>query len=169
MSKTSIPMQNHKKNLVVMGIDPGSVRAGYGILKKEGHKLVHLENGLIKIRKSGDNGEKLCSLEKELKILISKYSPDIVGLEKLFASKNLKTVIEVAEARGVIRKVVSESGIKLKELAPQTVKMSVTGSGRADKKSVSKMVGLMLNIETRFIIDDATDALAIAIASSDEI
>ena len=75
-------------------------------------------------------------------------------------------VMGVAEARGIIHKVIFESGIPLKELAPQTIKLSVTGNGRADKKAVAKMVSLILKIETKKLLDDTTDALAIAIAAA---
>lgn len=152
--------------MIVLGIDPGNVRAGYGVIKKERGLFECLENGILKIGGSKNAGEQLHLLELELKKLIKKYKPDAAGLEKLFVSKNLKTVMGVAEARGVIHKVIFENNIKLIELAPQSIKLSVTGNGRADKKAVAKMVGLLLKIKTDGLLDDATDALAIAIAAS---
>ncbi len=154
-----------RRKMIIMGIDPGHVRVGYGVIEKEGNKFIHRESGLIPLPEKSGIGSQLSSLEKELTRLVKKYRPSIVGLEKLFVSKNVKTAMNVAEARGVIRKVIFESGIDFTELAPQTIKLSVTGSGRADKKAVSKMVGLLLHMKTRHLIDDVTDALAIAIAT----
>ncbi len=149
-----------------MGIDPGNVRAGYGFIKKSPGGLYHIGSGILNIRRSGNAGAELYSLEKDLLRLVDKYKPGVAGLEKLFVSKNLKTVMGVAEARGIIHKVIFQKKIRLAELAPQTVKLAVTGSGRADKKAVAKMVGLLLKINTSALLDDVTDALAIAIAAS---
>ncbi|MGC9610658.1 MAG: crossover junction endodeoxyribonuclease RuvC [Minisyncoccia bacterium] len=151
--------------MIVLGIDPGNVRAGYGLIKKEGSKLTHLKSGLIKIP-AGGHGERLLALEKGLEAIIGEFHPDVVGLEKIFITKNKKTGIFVAEARGVISKIIAANKIKLIEFSPSSIKLAATGDGRADKKSVAKMVGLFLNMDTRKIIDDATDALAIAIAAS---
>ncbi len=158
-------MPNSKKP-VILGIDPGNVRAGYGIIQREGGALVHVASGILEIGGAGEIGAQLCALERALKKIIKTYRPAAAGLERLFASHNAKTVMGVAEARGIIHKVIFESGIPLKELAPQTIKLSVTGNGRADKRAVAKMVGLILKIKTEKLLDDTTDALAIAIAAS---
>jgi crossover junction endodeoxyribonuclease RuvC len=147
-----------------MGIDPGNVRAGYGIIQKEGGTLIHIASGILEIGGSSEIGAQLCALEKALRGVIGTYRPAAAGLERLFASNNAKTVMGVAEARGIIHKVIFESGIPLREFTPQTIKLSVTGNGRADKKAVAKMVGLILKMETKKLLDDTTDALAIAIA-----
>lgn len=151
--------------MIILGIDPGSVRVGYGLMKKRGGKLMHLKSGLIKIPPN-DHGKQLLALEGGLEEIISEFKPDVVGLEKIFVSKNKKTGVFVAEARGIILKVIAAHKIRLIEFSPPSIKLAVTGDGRADKKSVAKMVGLFLNIDTRKIIDDTTDALAIAIAAS---
>ena len=158
-------MQNSKE-LVILGIDPGNVRAGYGVIRKEGGSFIHVASGILEIGGAGEIGAQLCALEKALKKIIRAHHPTTAGLERLFASNNAKTVMGVAEARGIIHKVIFESGIPLKELAPQTIKLSVTGNGRADKKAVAKMVSLILKIETKKLLDDTTDALAIAIAAA---
>lgn len=167
MSKMSSPMRSSKP-LIILGIDPGNVRAGYGVIKKDGGKFIPLGSGLLEIGRDGNVGAQLVALEKDLRRIIKTYHPDAAGLERLFATNNVKTVMGVAEARGVIRKVIFESGIKLIELAPQTIKLSVTGSGRADKKAVAKMVSIILAMKTDKLIDDTTDALAIAIAAAGE-
>lgn len=155
--------------MIILGIDPGNIRAGYGIIKKERGKLIHIESGLIKIPSGTDAGAQLLSLEKGLESIIERVRPDVVGVEKIFLTKNKKTGIFVAQARGLIMKVIASHGLKLLEFSPPSIKLAVTGDGRADKKGVAKMVGLFLNIETGGLIDDITDALATAIASSNQI
>ena len=155
--------------MVILGIDPGNVRAGYGVIKREGGVFTHLGSGLLRVGREKNAGAQLVALEKDLRRIIQKYHPGAAGLEKLFASNNMKTVMGVAEARGIIHKVIFENNLRLVELAPQTVKLSVTGSGRADKKGVAKMVHLILNMTIDDLLDDTTDALAIAIAAAGEL
>ena len=148
--------------MVIIGIDPGYARIGYGIINKNNGKLTHIQNGLLKTNKENQ----YISVEKEIEKLIKKNKPVIVGVEKLFLVKNKKTAIRVAENRGVILHTIAKNNIKIVELSPSEIKLSVTGNGRASKPAVAKMVGYFLRISTENIIDDATDALAIAIAAS---
>lgn len=106
------------------------------------------------------------ALEKGLESIIQKTNPGVVGVEKIFMTRNKKTGVFVAQARGLIMKVIAAHGLRLLEFSPSSLKLAVAGDGRADKKGVAKMVGLFLNINTKGIIDDATDALAAAIAAS---
>jgi crossover junction endodeoxyribonuclease RuvC len=152
--------------MVILGIDPGNVRTGYGLIRKEGSKLVHLKSGLIKIPPRADPGIQLLALEKNLMKLLGEVRPDVVGMEKIFITKNKKTGVFVAQARGLILKIIAEYRLRLLELTPSSIKLSVTGYGRADKKAVAKMVGMFLNIKTAGLLDDETDALATAIATS---
>jgi len=151
--------------MIVLGIDPGTVRVGYGVIKKNGGRLEHLESGLVKLpRKKYE--ERLLALETRVRELIRRTRPDRVGLERLFFVKNRKTAMRVAEARGVILKTVIEEAIPLKELNPSEVKLSVTGDGRASKEAVAKMVRLTLKTAPRKMLDDVSDALAIALAAA---
>lgn len=154
--------------MIILGIDPGNVRAGYGLIKKDGSKLIYLESGLLKIPARADPGERLLALEKDLEIIIKKTKPGTVGLERIFFTKNKKTGIFVAQAQGLILKIIAAHQLKLIEFSPSSIKLAVAGNGRADKKAVAKMVGLFLNIRTMGLIDDETDALAIAIAASNQ-
>jgi len=155
--------------VIILGIDPGNVRAGYGIIRKENGKLTHIESGLIKIPSGADTGAQLLSLESGLESIIKRVRPDIVGVEKIFLTKNKKTGVFVAQARGLIMKVIAFYGLNLVEFSPPSIKLAVAGDGRADKKGVAKMVGLFLGIDTGGLIDDVTDALATAIAASNQI
>lgn len=155
-----------RKKFIVLGIDPGNVRAGYGIIQKEGEKLKYITSGILNIRNSKNIGEQLFNLETDLKKIIKKYQPTIAGIEELFFYKNIKTALKVSEARGIIYKTLYENKIKIKELKPQQIKFSLTANGRASKKEIAKMVSLFLNINTNNFIDDETDALATAILAS---
>jgi len=152
--------------MIILGIDPGSVRVGYGIIKKEKNHISLLDAGLLLIPQKNSSGEKLVSLELDLKRIIKTWKPERVGVEKIFFTKNKKTGIAVAESRGIIIKTLTEKKIPIFELSPTTVKSSITGNGRSDKKDVGKMVGMFLHIEPKKYIDDTLDAIAIAIVVS---
>ncbi|MDO8582627.1 MAG: crossover junction endodeoxyribonuclease RuvC [bacterium] len=161
--------------LRILGIDPGSSRIGFGLIGKKGSVLSLIKTGVIEIPK-GDAAEKLNALAIEFKKLIAKSNPDAIGIEKLFFSKNVKTGIEVAQARGLLlhlsneyfRLLNPESCIMnpLYEFTPQQVKVATTNYGGADKKAVARMVAMILSVPPLRILDDATDAIAIAIATA---
>lgn len=148
--------------MVILGLDPGSVRIGFGVIEKKNGSLLHLDSGLIKIERES----LLTSLEKGVDELIKRTKPEIVGIEKIFFAKNRKTALAVAESRGVIMNTIAKSGIPFVEVAPSEVKLALTGSGQAPKQAVFKMVKAFLGLNSGPIIDDASDALAIAIAVS---
>ncbi len=152
--------------MIILGIDPGITRAGYGLVKKKQGGLVYLKSGLLSSPDTSDHGDRLLALERGLRNVIRTARPEVVGMERLYITKNKKTAVRVAEARGVIIKLLYEKGLHLEEFSPPSVKLAVTGSGRADKKAVAKMVSLILHINTSKMLDDVTDALAIAIATS---
>jgi crossover junction endodeoxyribonuclease RuvC len=118
--------------------------------------------------KSSDDITALYEAKRDTDRLIKKYTPDIMGIEKLYFVKNQKTAIAVAQARGVILLSARERGIPVKEYAPNEVKLGIAGYGFADKKAVLKMVRLILGKHDLKIIDDASDALAIAIVAAGE-
>ncbi len=151
--------------MIVIGIDPGTARAGYGIIKKEYGKISFLDAGILKVG-SAKGGQALLRIKKELDIILKKWKPELMGIERVYFSKNQKTAISVAEARGVIILAGLEAGIEIKECSPNEVKSGLTGYGLADKRGVAKMVNLALGTPHLKIIDDASDALAIAIYAS---
>lgn len=153
--------------MISLGIDPGTRRIGYGVVECEGGAARYLAAGLFKIT-STDDVAALEETKREIDRLITEYKPDVVAIEKIFFSKNQKTAIAVAHARGVILLAVKEHGIAMRECTPNEVKMGVTGFGGADKKAVLKMVRLILNKPGLTVIDDASDALALAIFCGNE-
>jgi len=151
---------------IYLGIDPGTHRVGYGAVREEGGKLSLIEQGVIEKKEKGYSADQLSLIHQEVSSLINRLCPDELAVEKLFFSKNQKTAMTVAEARGVILLAATEKGIKLREFTPNTVKQALSGYGAADKKAVLKMVSIILGLKNFKPLDDASDALAIAITAS---
>jgi len=148
----------------ILGIDPGSTRVGYGLILKEKSGLKFIGAGLLKISAKEKN-QRLVDLENSFVELLKKEKPDLIALEKLYFVKNQKTALEVGQSRGVLVLIIAKSGIPLIEIAPSEAKLIVSGYGQANKQAVAKMVGYSLKIDVSNYIDDATDALALAIAA----
>ena len=151
---------------VFLGIDPGTHRVGYGAIKAEGSKFSLVEQGIIEKKEKGYAASQLPFIYKEMLSLIDRVKPDEIAVEKLFFSKNQLTAMTVAEARGVILLAAAEKKLKIKEFTPNTVKQALSGYGSADKKAVLKMVSLILRLKDLKPVDDASDALAIAITAA---
>lgn len=149
----------------ILGIDPGSSRCGYGLIEKTSSQLTLLDCGCINIKES-DINQKLLYLSQDIRKIIESIQPDVLAIEKLYFVKNIKTGIEVAQARGVIILHALQNKISISEHNPQEIKLSVTGYGLSDKKAVAKMVKILLNQPNLKVIDDTTDALAVAITAS---
>jgi len=154
------------KGLISLGIDPGTVRVGVGVVEKRGGALRHVMHDLLPLANGLAGGERLLDLREKLEALIGAAKPDVAGIERLFFSKNKKTAIEVGEARGVILMTLAAHGIPVIEFTPSEAKLALTGDGNATKRAVAAMAGRILGIDTGKSIDDATDALAIAIAAT---
>lgn len=151
--------------MLVLGIDPGTTRAGYGVVSCQGGAFFYVSSGIMRV--SGEeHGARLASLREEIVRLIREHPIHAAGIERLFFLKNKKTGIAVAEARGVLLSTIHEMGIAVSEISPTEVKSSLTGDGHATKRAVSKMVGYFLRCDTSSFLDDVTDALAVAIAVS---
>lgn len=149
----------------ILGIDPGSSRLGYGLIEKQGSQLRFLRAGTLEI-KERDLNQKLLYLANDFKRLLTNSKPQLVVIEKIYFSKNVKTAIEVAQARGVIIFLTMDHKIPILEVSPQQAKSAVTSYGAADKKAVAKMVSILLKRPLLDKLDDTSDALAIAIAGS---
>lgn len=148
----------------ILGIDPGSTRVGYGLILKEKSELKFLKAGLLKIS-AKDKNQRLVDLENSFSKLLKEEKPDLVALEKLYFVKNQKTALEVGQSRGVLSLIIAKNKLPLIEISPSEAKLIVSGNGQATKQAVAKMVGYCLKINAAEYIDDATDALALAIAA----
>ncbi len=153
-----------QKKFVVLGIDPGSTRAGYGVVVFDGHTPHYVTAGIV-ATKERDKNLILGDLDSSFKKLLKQTAPDIIGIEKLFFVKNTKTGLEVAQSRGVLILSCVQHNLPLYEFTPKEVKQMIAGDGGADKKAVEKMVRATLRIGDIQQPDDAYDALAIALAT----
>jgi crossover junction endodeoxyribonuclease RuvC len=147
---------------VIIGIDPGSLLAGYGILSCENGEIKGLECGVIEVRKEKSFPLRLAQLGRDLRLLFAQYKPDAVAVEQVFLGKNVDSAFKLGHARGVCFQVAGEFGAPVYEYAARSVKKSVTGSGAADKEQVKLVVENLVRLRSDFF--DATDALAIALA-----
>lgn len=147
----------------ILGIDPGLALMGYGVIDSNNDKVTLLECGVIITEAGVPFPKRLSSIYTNIKQLLLKYEPDCVAFEELFSGKNLKTVIQVAQARGAAMAAAFDSGAGLYEYTPIQIKQAVAGYGRADKKQVQEMVRLLLGLGDVIKPDDAADAVACAI------
>jgi crossover junction endodeoxyribonuclease RuvC len=154
--------------MIILGIDPGSRRLGYGIIGHVGTRDVLLEAGVLGM-KGQDDIASLKEIKGGLEAVIKKYRPDYISIEKLFFSKNQKTAMAVAQARGIALAATLDANIRIIELSPNEIKVGITGYGHADKKAVAKMVRFILREPMLAVIDDASDALAAALCAATRI
>ena len=153
--------------MIIMGIDPGSTRIGFGIISKE-RDIKLIDYGVIEHKRKKDEGFDILISEviKKLTEIIKKYKPELIGIEKIYFSKNVKTGIEVAQARGAIILEISKYKIPIKEFGPSEIKSAITGYGMADKKAIARTVAKLLKVEKITGFDDASDALAVALTTA---
>jgi crossover junction endodeoxyribonuclease RuvC len=149
--------------VIILGIDPGTARCGLGVVEKKGSTLKTVSYGLIESDKERSQAERLEVVFVEVTRAIKKHKPDVVAVEKLFFSKNVKTAMSVGEARGVILLCSQLAGVEIREYSPMEVKMALTGYGMADKNQVLQMTMAVLGLKETPEPDDVADALAIAV------
>lgn len=155
--------------MTILGIDPGTATTGFGIIQCENSDLKMIDYGCIETPKHLSLAERLHQIAKDLDEIVDEWHPDEVAIEELFFSKNVKTAIPVAHARGAIMQKLSERGYTIYEYKPVKIKEAVCGYGRADKSQVQKMVQHILEMAEMPRPDDAADALAVAICHSNMI
>ena len=149
--------------MIILGIDPGYAIIGYGVLEYSNNHFKVLGYGAITTKAGTPFNERLEIIYRELDLIMTQYKPDVMAIEKLFYNTNAKTVIDVAQARGVIVLTAQLHGLEIAEYTPLQVKQSVVGYGRAEKKQVQEMTRVILNLEKVPKPDDTADALAMAI------
>ena len=147
----------------VLGIDPGTLTSGYGIVTEEDHKLFHVASGGISPSAKQPFPKRLGKIYDELEKIIGKYKPQVVVIEDLFVSNNIKAALKLGHARGVAILAAVNAGLPVFEYAPTEVKQAVVGTGKAEKKQVQSMVRALLDLPKVPQPADAADALAAAI------
>ncbi len=149
----------------ILGIDPGTAIVGWGILDctDDGQFSKTVAYGHIETNKNLSTAKRLKEIADNLLFLLKKYKPQEVAVEELFYFKNAKTVISVAQARGVIINVCFQNNLTIAEYTPLQIKQSLTGYGRADKIQMQKMIKSVLKLKSIPKPDDTADALAVAL------
>ena len=148
----------------VLSIDPGFDRMGIAVLEGSASKPQLVWSSCITPPKGTPEG-RLAHIKKAVHEAILEYSPEAVALEILFFARNKTSALGVAQARGVVLAAAGEAGLPVREFAPGTVKVAVTGDGRADKKAIARMIPLLLKLSERKRLDDELDAIAVGITA----
>lgn len=148
--------------MLILGIDPGLERIGYGLVKREGSTLTPISFGLIESPRILIP-DRLRIIDDQFRELLSRHEPDAVATERQLFAANKTTALDVAKALGVILLACSHKGLPWAEYTPPQVKLAVVGNGAADKKQVQFMVTKLLGLAKPPKPDDVADALAIAI------
>lgn len=148
---------------LILGIDPGSLRTGFGIIKKRESSICHVTHGTIILSREKDISLRLSELAKDLSALIEKHQPKIAVVEDVFFFKNPRSALVLGQARGAILAILGLHGVIVQTLTPTEVKLLVAGRGRAQKFQVAQLIALELGIVPPSS-SDASDALALALA-----
>ena len=148
----------------VLGIDPGLTRCGIGVVDGSiGSPLEMIAVGVILTSSEDPTESRLLQLEREVQLWITEFEPDVIAIERVFSQHNLRTVMGTAQAAGVALLLAARNQIKVVMHTPSEVKAAVTGSGRANKAQVGKMVLNILKLDEAPKPADSADALALAI------
>jgi crossover junction endodeoxyribonuclease RuvC len=147
----------------VLGIDPGSRYCGFGVVEDAGATRVrHLAHGVLRLGESGAIEDRLRVLYEGLSAELARHRPEMVAVEDVFHARNARSALVLGEARGVALLAAAQSGVRVRSFAPSVIKQAVTGTGRAEKDQVGRMVAVVLGIPLQGR-SDASDALAAAI------
>jgi len=160
--------------MLILGIDPGSRRTGWGVIEERGAALAMRDMGVIRPGDGLPLERRLAAIHGAVADLLRSYGPECVGIETVFHGVNTRSLVTLGQARGAAMAAVGGGSPQLLEMSPAEIKKAVTGNGQASKEQVAHMVGVLLGPEVRARIlaareisaaADATDALAVAIAA----
>ena len=146
----------------ILGIDPGSRATGYGLVRQDGNRLVHIDNGVIRPPENSPLAERLLHIFRQLSVVIEEYAPDEGAVEQVFVAHNAQSALKLGQAGGAALLAAADAGLPVGEYSALQVKNAVVGYGRAAKKQVQQMVKVLLNLP-EIAQEDASDALAVAI------
>lgn len=150
--------------MLSLGIDPGTARVGYGIVREHTDgTLEALDYGVITTQPHIPIWQRLEIIYQEINNLITKHRPDRAGVEELFFARNVTTAITVAQGRGVILLALAQANLEISEYKPNEIKLAISGYGGADKSQMQEMTRMLLGLQDVPSPDDAADGLAIAI------
>ena len=152
-----------KPSKIILGIDPGTLIMGYGLVTVKGNEISLLELGVLKPGKIKDGYKKLQLIFNTVSGLITKYQPTDFAIEAPFFGKNVQSMLKLGRAQGVAIAAAMRHGLEVTEYSPKKVKQSITGNGNADKEQVMKMLQTILSFKDSPKHYDASDALAVAV------
>ena len=155
--------------MIILGLDPSLSCTGWGVIRAEGSRISHVDNGQVKTDASSPMALRLAHLQAELAQVILRYRPDRAAAEEVFVNKNPQSTLKLAQARGAVLAACGAAydglGLEVREHAARAVKKSVVGTGAAEKTQVQAMLKVLLPGVT-VAGADAADALAVAIADA---
>ena len=152
-----------KQSKIILGIDPGMVVMGYGLIQCTGNQLHLLEMGVLRLPTREDNYFRLKLIQQKVQELIGQYGPHDFAIEAPFFGKNVQSMLKLGRAQGVAIATAMHAGLTVTEYSPKKVKQSITGNGNSEKEQVWKMLQRILRLEEDIPAYDASDALAVAI------
>ncbi len=147
---------------VIIGIDPGTLVMGFGVIQIDQKKVKLLEMGVLHLSKHKDHSKRLHYIFEKVSALVQLHEPDVVAIEAPFFGKNVQSMLKLGRAQGVAIAAAMAHGSATIEYAPRKVKQAVTGNGNASKEQVWKMLQSLLGFKEAPEFEDATDAVAVA-------
>ncbi len=149
--------------MIVLGIDPGTANTGYGVIALRGSRLVALDGGVITTRPESPPQFRLANIHRRVCQLLDEHKVNVLAMEDIYFGRNVQSAFAVGQARGVVMLAAGQRRLACVSYTPQQIKYAVSGSGRAQKDQVARMVQMLLGLEAPPRPDHAADALAIAI------
>ncbi len=148
--------------MIVLGVDPGTIRTGFGVIRKDGSRLLRIGSGTIKTKEKEPMETRLLDIHESLDQVLTLYAPEVAAVEDVFFAKNARSSLKLGQVRGVILLTLTKRGIPVESYPPAFVKKAVVGGGRAAKSQVSQVVKAILGMK-ELPGEDEGDALAVAI------
>lgn len=152
-----------KPSKIILGIDPGTLFMGYGIIEINGPTIILREMNVLKLSGKQNNYDRLRLIHNKVASLVSIFTPDELAIEAPFFGKNVQSMLKLGRAQGVAIAAALTTGIPVTEYSPKKIKQSITGNGNADKEQVWRMLKQIINLVEKPSSYDATDALAVAV------
>jgi crossover junction endodeoxyribonuclease RuvC len=147
----------------VLGIDPGSRATGFGVVGAERGAVTVIASGTVEAPASAAFSERLRAVHEGIRAVIAEHAPDEAAIEDAFLAKNVKTVAQISQVRGVLLLALEMAGLPVTQYAPREVKLAVSGNGNASKEQVGRMVARLLALPATAESLDESDALAVAL------
>jgi crossover junction endodeoxyribonuclease RuvC len=152
--------------MIILGLDPGSQRTGYGVIRLLGRTVERVDHGVVAVSARLPLPERLRRIHAGVQEIMSRHAPNVVAIESIFHSENARSALVLGHVRGVILLVAAQANVEIREYSPATVKAQVCGNGRAEKSQVAFMVARHLSLSVGPPAGDAADALAVALCAA---